>query len=120
MDDMEYKMVIIMRADLKLSKGKIAAQAAHAAVNCAFASKKNDSKTFDKWYSEGQRKVVLKVPDLQTLFEIKVMADVQNVTNSIIADAGRTEIPAGTITCMGLGPGKGTDIDKITGELQML
>ena len=119
MEDMEYKMVIIVRADLKLSKGKAAAQASHAAVNCAFASKKKDPKTFDRWYSEGQRKVVLKVPDLKTLFEIKVMADAQNLVNSLITDAGRTEIPAGTVTCIGIGPGKGSDIDKVTGELQM-
>ena len=120
MDDMEYKMVIVVRADLKLSKGKAAAQACHAAVNCAFASKKKDPKTFDHWYSEGQRKVVLKVPSLEAIFEIKMMADAQNVVNSIITDAGRTEIPAGTITCIGIGPGKGPDIDKVTGELQML
>ena len=120
MDDMEYKMVIAVRMDLKLSKGKTAAQVAHAAVNCAFASKKKDTKTFDRWYDEGQRKVVVKVADLPSLFEVKMTADALNITNSIIADAGRTEIPAGTITCIGIGPGKASDIDRVTGELTML
>lgn len=120
MDDMEYKLVIVMRNDLKLSKGKMAAQAAHAAVNCAFASKKKDPKTFDKWYSEGQRKVVVKVNDEKELFEIKAMADAQGVINSVITDAGRTEIAPGTVTCIGIGPGKEADIDKVTGDLTML
>ncbi len=120
MADMEYKMVIAVRTDLKLSKGKTAAQVAHAAVNCAFASKKKDPSTFEKWYSEGQRKVVVKVADLTGLFEIKMMADAQGMTNSVITDAGRTEIPSGTITCIGIGPGKGSDVDKVTGELTML
>ena len=78
----EAKMVIVVRADLKMSKGKAAAQAAHAAVNCAFASKKKDSKTFDKWMDSGQRKVVLKVQDERQLFEIKAMADAAGLINN--------------------------------------
>jgi len=117
---MEHKMVIVVRSDLKMSKGKTAAQAAHAAVNCAFASKKKDPKNFDKWYDEGQRKVVVKAPDEKTLFELKMVAEAMGITNSIIADAGRTELAPGTVTCLGIGPAKESEIDKITGHLTML
>jgi len=120
MDGMYHKMVIVVRADLKLSKGKTAAQVAHAAVNCAFASKKKEPKEFDLWYSEGQRKVVLKADDERELFEIKAVADAQGIINSVVTDAGRTEIPEGTVTCLGIGPGKEDLIDKITGDLSML
>jgi PTH2 family peptidyl-tRNA hydrolase len=116
----EAKMVIVVRADLKMSKGKAAAQAAHAAVNCAFASKKKDSKTFDKWMDSGQRKVVLKVQDEKQLFEIKAMADAAGLINSIITDAGRTEIAPGSVTCIGIGPSTDSVLDKITGGLSML
>ena len=116
----EAKMVIVVRADLKMSKGKAAAQAAHAAVNCAFASKKKDSKTFDKWMDSGQRKVVLKVQDERQLFEIKAMADAAGLINSIITDAGRTEIAPGSVTCIGIGPSTDSVLDKITGGLSML
>lgn len=109
-----------MRSDLNLSKGKTAAQVAHAAVNCAFASKKKDPDTFDRWYGEGQRKVVLKVADERELFDIKMMADTRDVVNSVVTDAGRTEIAPGTVTCIGIGPGREDDIDKITGDLSML
>ncbi len=116
----ERKMVIVMRGDLRMSKGKIAAQASHAAVNCAFAAKKKDPRNFDAWYSQGQRKVVLKVDSLETLYEIKAMADAQGITNSVICDQGRTEIPAGSVTCIGLGPSTEAILDKITGGLSML
>lgn len=116
----EYKMVIVMRSDLKMSKGKIAAQAAHAAVNCAFAAKKKDPKGFDKWYSEGQKKVVLKVDSLEKLYEIKAVIDANGITNSLITDAGRTEIAPGSVTCIGIGPSTDAVLDKITGELSML
>lgn len=118
--DDEYKMVIVMRTDLKMSKGKLAAQAAHAAVNCAFASKKKDSKSFDKWYSDGQKKVVLKVDSLEKLYELKAVADANGLVNSIITDAGRTEIAPGSVTCIGIGPSSDAVLDKITGELSML
>ena len=116
----EAKMVIVVRADLKMSKGKAAAQAAHAAVNCAFASKKKDSRTFDKWMDSGQRKVVLKVQDEKALFEIKAMCDAAGLINSIITDAGRTEIAPGSVTCIGIGPSTDSILDKITGDLSML
>ena len=103
--DEEYKMVIVMRSDLKMSKGKLAAQAAHAAVNCAFAAKK---------------KVVLKVDSLERLYEIKAIVDANSINNSLITDAGRTEIAPGSVTCIGIGPSTDAILDKITGELSML
>lgn len=118
--DGDFKLVILVRTDLKMSKGKTAAQAAHAAVTCALASKKNDSRTFDRWMSEGQRKVVLKVSSLQELYDFKAIADAQRMTNSLITDQGRTEIPAGSVTCIGIGPAPNAVLDKITGGLSML
>ena len=118
--DEEYKMLIVMRSDLKMSKGKLAAQAAHAAVNCAFAAKKKDPRGFDKWYSEGQKKVVLKVDSLERLYEIKAIVDANSINYSLITDAGRTEIAPGSVTCIGIGPSTDAILDKITGELSML
>ena len=59
--DFEYKMVIVTRSDLKLSPGKLAAQVAHAAVNCALSTKKNNSKWFNKWQTEGAKKPLLRL-----------------------------------------------------------
>ncbi len=116
----ECKMVIVVRNDLKLSKGKAAAQAGHAAVSCAFASNKKDPKTFREWWDKGQAKIVLKVDSEAQLYEIKSFADAQGIINCVITDAGRTEIAPGTVTCIGLGPAKVSDMNRLTGELKML
>ncbi len=115
----DCKLVILMRNDLKMGKGKIGAQAGHAAVVCALASQKHDKKNFDAWMSAGQTKVVLKVDSERELFEFKAIADAQGITNTIIQDAGRTQIDPGTYTCLGLGPAPVSQLDKITGELKM-
>jgi PTH2 family peptidyl-tRNA hydrolase len=116
----EHKMVILVRNDLKMTKGKIAAQVGHAAVNCALSIKKKDPKEFDRWMLSGQAKVVLKVSSEKELFEFKAIADAQNLNNSVICDAGRTQLEPGTTTCLGIGPAASSTLDKITGELKML
>jgi peptidyl-tRNA hydrolase, PTH2 family len=118
--DEEFKAVILMRNDLKMTKGKMAAQASHAAVSCAFAAKKNMPKAFDSWSSTGQKIVVLKIDSEKELFDFKAMADHQNIINSVVQDAGRTEVEPGTYTCLGVGPDKASVIDKMTGELKMM
>ena len=70
--------------------------------------------------NEGQRKVVLKVDSEAKLFEIKAAVDANGLVNSIITDAGRTEIAPGTVTCIGIGPTGESVVDKITGDLSML
>ena len=115
-----YKLVVVTRSDLKLSPGKLAAQVAHAAVTCALAAKKRTPDRFREWYDEGQRKVVLKVPDLKALYELKALAEDDGLVTSLISDAGLTEIPAGTVTVLGIGPAREKDVDRVTGALSLL
>jgi peptidyl-tRNA hydrolase, PTH2 family len=117
---MEHKMVIVVRKDLKLSPGKMAAQVAHAAVNCALSAKRRQPDNFDAWYDEGQKKVVVKAKDLEELFSIKALAESAGLTTSLITDAGHTELPPGTITCLGVGPANERDMDKVTGHLGLM
>ena len=118
--DFEYKMVIVARSDLKLSKGKLAAQVAHAAVACALDTKKNNSKWFNKWQKEGGKKAVLKVDNEKDFYPLKEKAEELKIVAHIISDAGHTEIPAGTKTVLGIGPAPSNIIDKVTGELPTL
>lgn len=115
----EYKMVIAVRGDIKLGPGKMAAQVAHAAVNCALAASKNHKKYFRGWYDEGQKKVVVKAKDLHELHQLQFQAREAGLPNSLITDAGHTQLPPGTVTCLGIGPGPEEDIDKITGHLRL-
>lgn len=118
--NMKYKMIIVMREDLELSCGKVAAQASHAAVCCAFEAKKAHSKWFKKWQSEGGKKVVVKIGDLDDLLGLEKQAKSQKLSTCLITDAGLTEVPPNTITCLGIGPAPNELIDPITGKLALL
>ena len=113
---MEYKLVIVVRTDLGISKGKMAAQVAHAAVNCSLKAKKSDSSNFNKWFSDGQKKVVVKCPSESILRELQQHAREVGLTSSLVIDAGLTEVPPGTVTCLGVGPASESEVDKITGN----
>lgn len=118
--EMQYKLAIIVRNDLKLSKGKVASQVAHASVTCSLNAKTKAKEWFKKWYDEGQRKVVLKVDTLKELYLLKESAEQKNLTVSLIADAGLTEVKPGTVTCLGIGPAPEELVDGITGKLKLL
>jgi PTH2 family peptidyl-tRNA hydrolase len=114
---MFVKQAIIIRDDLKLSKGKTAAQACHA---CLGAYKKAKKTARIKWELEGTKKVILKCSNLTELKALHKKAKGLKIAAALITDAGRTEIPAGTITALGLGPAKDELIDKVTGSLKLL
>src|SRR5512146_492944 len=95
------KLVIVVNNALKLPKGKLAAQVAHAAVG-AYLEAGEDANT--AWVDEGMPKVVLSAPDVETLLRLESEAAARGIPACLIEDAGRTVVPAGTITCLGLGP----------------
>ncbi len=117
---MKYKMVIAVRDDLKLSCGKTAAQASHAAVSCALEAKKSATKWFNCWKLEGAKKVVVKVSDLEELRYLERMAKAKKLIACAISDAGLTEVLPGTVTCVGIGPAPNEQIDPVTGNLTLL
>lgn len=112
-----YKQVIVVRSDLKMSKGKLAAQVAHASLS---ATDKIDKKVLSAWKKEGQKKVILKVRGETELFELKAKCDSLKIPCSLTVDAGLTELAPGTATVLGIGPGRGEKINKVTGSLPLL
>jgi PTH2 family peptidyl-tRNA hydrolase len=118
--DFDYKQVIIFRKDLILSKGKISAQAGHAAVSAALEARKHHRNWFKAWLLEGQRKIAVKVKNEKELLKFEKHAIDLRLPNALIVDKGLTEIPEGTITCLGIGPAPAEKIDRLTGELKLL
>jgi len=116
----DYKQVMVVRDDLKLSRGKLAVQVAHAAVNAVVSAKKSHILWYRKWLAEGQKKVVVRVANLEEMYELKANAESMKLPTSLITDAGLTEIEPGTVTCLGIGPAPNAIIDKITGKLKLL
>ena len=114
---MAYKQVILVREDLKLPKGKLAAQSSHASVDTVM---KSDKKIVELWKKEGGKKVVLKVKDEKELFKYKQTAEDLGLKTALIKDAGHTVVEPGTITCLGVGPDLEEKIDKVSGKLKMM
>ena len=113
----EYKQCIIIRQDLKLSRGKLAVQVAHAAVS---ASEHADASARRAWKDGGQKKIVLQVKTLSEMYELKMDAEAAGLPTSLISDAGLTEVPPGTVTALGIGPALSERLDGVTGELQLV
>jgi PTH2 family peptidyl-tRNA hydrolase len=116
---MEYKLVVAVRQDLDMSKGKMAVQVAHASVITALKCKSSNAKWFRNWYNEGQKKVVVKADDVEKLLDLQRDAEKLNVSTALIDDAGLTELPPGTTTCVGMGPAPNSVIDQVTGNLKL-
>jgi PTH2 family peptidyl-tRNA hydrolase len=89
----EYKQVIVVREDLAMGMGKLAAQVAYAAVMGADRTKQRNPKWFHAWFEAGQPKVVVKVHSLKEITEIKKHAESLNLTVVQIEDSGMTQIP---------------------------
>jgi peptidyl-tRNA hydrolase, PTH2 family len=115
---MPQKMVLVVRADLEMGRGKIAAQAAHAAVAAVLATR--GSVDYRHWLREGQPKVVLRVDSAEQLDEITAAAQAARLPVQVIHDAGRTQLEPGTLTCGAIGPAASERIDAITGGLRLL
>ncbi|XP_033119337.1 peptidyl-tRNA hydrolase 2, mitochondrial-like isoform X1 [Anneissia japonica] len=117
----EHKMVLVVRTDLKMGKGKVAAQCCHAAVGCyaELLEGDEDDETLEQWEENGQPKIVVKAPDEETLIALAQHAQSVGLTACLIQDAGRTQIAPGSKTVLGVGPGPAELIDKVTGHLKL-
>jgi PTH2 family peptidyl-tRNA hydrolase len=115
---MPMKLVLVVRTDLDMGRGKIAAQVAHAAVAATLASLRRPD--LAAWLREGQPKVVLRVTGEEQLSDIITQARAAGLPVEVIQDAGRTQLPPGTTTCCAVGPADATRIDAVTGTLSLL
>jgi PTH2 family peptidyl-tRNA hydrolase len=105
----EYTAYLIINDDLKMSKGKIASQSAHAILNVHrfMASNGMENKA---WSNHGEKIVVLRASELiirQLLTEygeliINKKKDKLNVFP--VYDAGRTEVESGSLTVLATTP----------------
>jgi peptidyl-tRNA hydrolase, PTH2 family len=116
----EYKMVVVVRGELRLTAGKAAVQVAHAAVMLALAAEHRDAASFEAWSDAGQKKIALVAPTLADLDRLERAARARRIPAAWVEDAGLTEVAPGTRTCLGLGPAPASELDAITGELPLL
>ena len=114
------KMVLVVRSDLGMGKGKIASQCSHAAVECYRSGLNSRRKIVELWQMCGQPKVVLKVSSEQELTMLYNKCKSVGLNCNLIKDDGRTQLNSGTATVLGIGPDKTNEIDLITSDLKLL
>ncbi|XP_026755015.2 peptidyl-tRNA hydrolase 2, mitochondrial-like [Galleria mellonella] len=116
----EYKLVLVVRTDLNMSKGKIAAQCGHAAVGAFEKAQRKDPEGLKLWQFTGQAKIALKTDSVDEIKQIADNAKKMGLITSLIRDAGRTQIAPNSITVLGVGPAPKDIVDKVTGHLKLL
>lgn len=117
---MTYKMLFIVNGSLSMSSGKMAAQVAHCAVDLYQKIVDQRMMAINFWRIAGQKKIVVRGETADDLLQIERQVTMnKSVVSSFVRDAGLTEIPSGSITCLGLF-GTANQLDPITGHLKLM
>eukprot|EP00032_Breviata_anathema_P000693 JZ550206.1.p1 GENE.JZ550206.1~~JZ550206.1.p1 ORF type:complete len:202 (+),score=24.75 JZ550206.1:70-675(+) len=115
----EYKMLLVVRQDLKMGKGKVAAQCAHAALGAYKRVVRIAPDVINTWERYGQCKVAVKAETEEEIIELQKTAHSVGLPTVCIFDAGRTQIAAGSRTVMAVGPAPRSLIDSVFGHLKL-
>ena len=113
------KLVLVVRNDLKMGKGKAAAQCSHASVIAYQQAVRKRPDILKEWLESGQQKVVVKADNESSIREVQNAARRLGLLTSPVHDAGHTQVPAGSLTVVGVGPGPADLIDQVTGALKL-
>ncbi|EOR00395.1 hypothetical protein E3P81_03395 [Wallemia ichthyophaga] len=114
------KMVLVVRTDLGMTKGKIAAQCSHATLACYKALQQSNPALLRHWERTGQAKITVQAKSEEELMILQAQAQSVNVCAKTIQDAGRTQIEAGSTTVLGVGPAPVDLVNVVTSEQKLL
>lgn len=119
---MPTKQIIVIRSDLKLRRGKEAAQVAHASSMWMRDYILDEpvsgvTQEQDAWLRSNYRKIVVKATSEQQLRDLYREAQQRNLTAYLVVDDGLTEVPPGTVTALAIGPHDDGDFVGLTDHL---
>lgn len=127
------KQMLVIRKDLNMRKGKIAAQAAHASLaavlpyvghwdGTGIASEfQRQSAKVEEWLANSFTKICVSVDSEDELIELVLKAKLAEVIVAEIVDNGATEFNGvKTFTCIALGPDTDERLAPLTGGLKLL
>ena len=116
----EIKQTIIIRNDIEMGRGKMVAQGAHASLMSYLESEKADKSIAERWLRDGEKKIVLKIENEEKIKRLAEALKYKGIPCSLVLDAGLTQLPPGTVTALGIGPWKRSEIDFFTSSLKLL
>jgi PTH2 family peptidyl-tRNA hydrolase len=113
--------VLVVRCDLDMGVGKIGAQCGHASVGAYKRLMRTQHKPLvTMWERGGAAKIVVRCKDQRELMELEDAAGLQRLPTFKVSDAGHTQVAAGSVTVLAIGPGPVDAIDAVTGRLKLL
>lgn len=115
-DTIPYKLVIVVRQDMRLSAGKLAVQVGHAVHEAIGACDKN---RMQGWEADGSMIVVLQASGERDLRSLEAAARKEGLVTSIVQDEGLTEVGSGVRTVLWVGPDLSSRVNVVTGKLQL-
>jgi len=113
------KMTLVVRMDLAMSAGKVAAQCVHAALGAYRAAMVAIPAKVVEWEEQGEPVITLQVPSDAEIESLSVQAEALGLPCFAVHDAGRTEVAAGSRTVLAIGPGYNEEIDVLTKKLKL-
>lgn len=113
------KLILVIRTDLGMTKGKVAAQCSHATLACYRAALKVSPNLVRHWIVIGQAKVTVKCNSEEEMLSLQAKAKSLGIVAKSIQDAGRTQIAPGSRTVLGVGPAPTSLVDQVTGHLKL-
>lgn len=120
----EHKMILVVRDDLKMGKGKIAAQCCHAAVGVyrkiIFSGNDQWKLWLKTWEDIAEAKVAVKCNSERDIDDLERKAIDCGLPTMLIVDAGRTQIAPNSKTVLGIGPAPVSVINQVTSHLKLL
>ena len=113
-DEEDLKLVLVVRQDLKMGKGKAAAQCCHATLAAYKRAKRKCPDRLKVWEATGQPKITVKCDSEEDLMLLMVKARSLDLVSYVVADAGRTQIAPGSHTVLAVGPAPSSLLDQVT------
>uniref|UniRef100_A0A2S2NZJ7 peptidyl-tRNA hydrolase n=1 Tax=Schizaphis graminum TaxID=13262 RepID=A0A2S2NZJ7_SCHGA len=115
------KMVIVINTGLKMSVGKIASQAAHAALGLYEVIKERTDLSSDliSWNEQGSRKIVVEANNTNQIIKVCSEGKIHNIPFFCVHDAGLTEVEPNSFTALAFF-GSDQELKPVTGKLRLL
>ena len=115
-----HKMILAVRTDLKMGKGKIAAQCSHATLGAYKRGLRTQPATVKFWERIGQKKITLKLSSEEEMEQIEQAAKAAGLVTHVVVDAGHTQVAPGTKTVLAIGPAAESAVNPVTAHLKLI
>eukprot|EP00668_Euglena_longa_P003404 GGOE01003984.1.p1 GENE.GGOE01003984.1~~GGOE01003984.1.p1 ORF type:complete len:255 (-),score=52.79 GGOE01003984.1:446-1108(-) len=122
--DSPCKLMLVVRQDLQMGIGKIAAQCSHATLGAwqqvSALPPEHEQRQWLRTWEDGAAKIVVRCDTEAEMDELLAKAEALRLPHYVVHDAGRTQVAPNSRTVLAVGPAPGPLVDEVTGHLKLL